>query len=155
MLVSLLAVLAAGGLLLHTRAHPLDDPANIVTLISGLLSVFVIPWLFLSRRTIHLGYIVNGMTVIIGTITMVHFSMANPPPKLDAAGILFHTTLADILLLWGKFFAGRALFLVEFYSPDAPYKPGLRTFRYPHTGWWLAHLSLMSAVYWLGHLLWR
>lgn len=156
-LITAMICLAVGGYLLHGRRHvpgP-EEWQNLVPLISGLLSVLLIPWLFLSRKTLHWGYVLNGMTVIIGTVTMAHFSIASPPDSLGLQDILFRTTLADIALLWGKFFIGRALFLFEFYQPDAVYKPGLKTFRYPHMGWWMVHLAAISLVYWAGNLIWR
>jgi hypothetical protein len=156
-LIAVMVCLALGGYLLHARRH-LPGPGewqNLVPLVSGLLSVLVIPWLFLSRKTLHWGYVLNGMTVIVGTITMAHFSLSSLPGKPDLRTVLFGTTLADIVLLWAKFFAGRALFLFEFYSPDAVYKPGIKTFRYPHMGWWLVHLVLLSLAYWAGNQLWR
>ncbi len=155
-LVGALALLAAGGLLLHTRTHPAaGDPTNLIPLIAGLPGLLLIPWLFLSRKTIHLAYVLNGMLAIVGTITMAHFSIANLPEKWNLTNIFFRTTLADILLLWGKFFVGRAIFLLEFYSPETPYNPGWKVFRYPHLGWWAVHLIALSLVYWLGNLIWR
>ena len=82
-LVLILAIffLALGGWLLHLRIHPIaKDAENYIPLVAGFISVFLIPILFIFRSTISFAYLLNGMTVIIGTITMTHFSIENHPP---------------------------------------------------------------------------
>ena len=156
LLLASLVSLALGGLLLHTRAHPvIRNPANMVPAMSGILAVIDIPALFCSRKTIAWGYVLNGFSVIIGTIMMAHFSIARWPKQATIQTILFNTTLADILLLWGKFFAGKALFDLEFFGYDATTIRKGRPFRYPNMGWWAVHFAGATIVYLLGHLLWR
>jgi tellurite resistance protein TehA-like permease len=86
-LVLILAIffLALGGWLLHLRIHPTTkDAENYIPLVAGFISVFVIPVLFIFRSTISFAYLLNGMTVIIGTITMTHFTIENPPAGMDS-----------------------------------------------------------------------
>lgn len=155
-LVMSLFLLALGGLLLHLRIHPpAKHYANIINLISGIVSVFFLPALFLPRRTVALAYIVNGFLAIIGTITMAHLSMAHFQGPVTVSGILLNTTLADIAILWGKFAVGKAIFDLEFLRSDTDLVHGGRFFRYPNMGWWWAHLFSLSAVYALGNTLWK
>jgi hypothetical protein len=155
-LLAALVTLSLGGLLLHIRIHPIaQNPANFIPLISGLLSILIIPLLFSFRKTIEYGYVLNGILVIIGTIGMAHFSIVNWPAPATAGSIIFKTTLADIVILWSKFFVGKALFDLEFFGYDPGKTKKGTTYRYPHLGWWLIHLVAISLVYLLGNILWR
>lgn len=149
--------LALGGWLLHLRIHSIaKDAENFIPAVAGLISVIIIPVLFMFRSTISFAYLLNGMTVIIGTITMAHFSFENPPKEWTMQTILFGTLLADIILLWGKFAVGQALFDMEstMQHPDAPVRSG-RFFRFPNMGFWLAHLVTLTAVYLIGKYFWK
>lgn len=151
-----LITLSIGGLLLHSRIHPVSSNySNLVPAISGILGILVVPLLFLFRRTTAYGYVLNGFLVIIGTITMAHFSFAHWPSPVTVHAVFLNTLLADILVLWGKFFIGKALFDLEFFGYDAVKEKKGKTYRYPNMGWWLVHLAAVSFVYYLGHALWR
>jgi len=155
LLIGLIA-LSAGGFLLHLRVHPVSQNlSNLVPFISGLLGVLVVPLLFSFKKTIAYGYVINGMEAIIGTVTMAHFSIAHWPAHTTLTSILMMTLLADILLLWGKFGVGLALFNLELFGYD-PVKPRKgKYFRYPNMGWWLVHLVGISVFYSIGHYFWR
>ncbi|PKN84268.1 MAG: hypothetical protein CVU51_10800 [Deltaproteobacteria bacterium HGW-Deltaproteobacteria-1] len=145
--------MALGGWLLHLRIHELGkNSSNYIPAIAGLISVFIVPVLFIFRSTISFAYLINGMTVIIGTITMVHFSLLNPPPVWTFSAVLFGTLLPDIVLLWGKFAVGKALFEMDMAlnQPDAPMRKG-RFFRFPNMGFWHAHVVTLSVVYLIGN----
>jgi len=148
-------ILSLGGWLLHLRIHPLaEDGANWIPFLSGLLSLVIVPWLFLRPATVAYGYVLNGMLVILGTITMANDSLESFRGTLTANALLFRTLFPNILILWGKFFLGQALFeLASLKSPDEPVRGG-RFWRYPNYGWWAAHLAGFSAVFALGRILW-
>lgn len=158
-LVLILAIffLALGGWLLHLRIHPLaKDAEHYIPFAAGFISVFVIPVLFIFTSTIAFAYLLNGMTVIIGTITMAHFSLENPPHVWMLQTIFFGTLLADIMLLWGKFAVGKALFDLEpvISRPDTQISSG-RFFRFPNMGFCFAHLVTLTAVYLIGIYFWK
>lgn len=155
-LVAGLFFMSLGGWLLHLRIHPpVKDADFLIPAISGTVSVFCLPLLFWFRRTAALAYTINGFLVIIGTITMAHFSIARFQGPVSAVNILMNTTLADIAILWGKFAVGKALFDLEFLRSDAdPVERG-RFFRYPHMGWWWAHLFALALVYAMGKTIWK
>ncbi len=158
-LVLILAIffLALGGWLLHLRIHPIaKDAENYIPLVAGFISVFLIPALFIFRSTIPFAYLLNGMTVIIGTITMTHFSIENHPPVCTLQTILLGTCLPDILMLWGKFAVGKALFDLDpaINRPDAEISSG-RFFRFPNMGFWFAHIVTLTAVYLIGSYFWK
>jgi hypothetical protein len=156
LLLIALVTVSLGGFLLHARIHPVSQgAANVIPAISGLLSILVIPVLFSFKKTIEYGYVVNGFLAIIGTILMAHFSLAYLPTPLTLNAIIFNTLLADILILWTKFFIGKSIFDLEFYGYDpGNVKKGI-TYRYPQLGWWLIHLGGVGLVYFLGNLFWR
>lgn len=155
-LVAALFFLSLGGFLLHLRIHsPGQIPAYFVPFISGIFSLIVLPLLFWFRRTVAYAYVINGFIVIIGTITMTHFSIANFPGPLSLAGIFLDTTLADIAVLWGKFALGKAIFDLHLLRSDADVRPPGRYFRYPNMGWWWVHLVTVTVVYALGNILWK
>jgi hypothetical protein len=114
-----------------------------------------VPTLFCFRKTIAYGYVLNGFLVIVGTITMAHFSIAHWPNPLTLQAIFMNTLLADILILWGKFFIGKSIFDLEFFGYDATREKKGKTFRYPNMGWWFVHLAAVSIVYYLSFMLWR
>ena len=147
MLVISLFLLAFGGLGLHIRIHPITKhDYGYIPLIAGIISAIGIPLLFMFRKTLHLGYLLNGFTVIIGVITMSHFSLVVTKGNL----------VPDIALLLGKFFVGRAIFCIEVFPMEGEVKnPGWRWIRYPNMGFWAVHLVVLSLVYYLGNILWR
>ncbi|MCX5632874.1 MAG: hypothetical protein NTW93_04260 [Phycisphaerae bacterium] len=156
MLLVGLVTLSIGGILRHSRIHPIKtNYSNLVPAVSCILSILVVPTLFCFRKTIAYGYVINGFLVIVGTITMAHFSIAHWPNPLTLQAIFMNTLLADILILWGKFFIGKSIFDLEFLGYDATRgKKGI-TYRYPNMGWWVVHLAAVSIVYYLGFILWR
>ena len=152
MLLCALVALAIGGFMIHRKVHPIwsEDSKvweykNLVPAISGVLAIIIVPLLFCFRKTIAYGYVLNGFTVIVGTVTMAHYSIANWPSNLTI----------DIIILWSKFFVGKALFDLEFFGYDALKEKKGKTLRYPNLGWWVVHLVTVSIVYYLGHILWR
>jgi len=155
-LIAALVALAIGGFLLHARIHPFTkNSSNFVPFISGILSIIIVPLLFSYKKTLSYGYVLNGMLAILGTVVMAHFTIVYWPKPLTITSILLQTTLADIVLLWGKFFVGKALFELESRGYDAAtVKKGI-FYRYPNYGWWLVHLVVISLIYSLGHLIWR
>lgn len=151
-----LVIISIGGLLLHTRIHPIKtDYANLIPAISGILSIIIVPLLFWFRRTIAYGYVINGFLVIIGTITMAHFSIKHWPAPATLQAILLNTTLADILVLLTKLFIGKAIFDLEFFGYDAAREKKGKTYRYPNMGWWLIHFITIAIVYYIGIRYWR
>lgn len=143
--------ISLGGWLLHLRIHsPAQNPANYFPFIIGLLNIVIVPWLFLTRRTLDLGYIINGMSVIVGIILMAHFSITRLPDPLGIKNIILNTTLADIMVLLGKFAIGKTLFDLEFTQLDQDLPVRSKFTRYPNLGWWIIHLIAIAAVYFIG-----
>lgn len=151
-----LIALSLGGFLLHVRIHPFaENHSNIVPVISCVLSIIFVPLLFSFRKTISYGYVLNGFLAIIATVTMSHFSIVHWPSPATLKGIIFTTTLPDILIVWSKFFVGKSLFDLETFGYDSDRVRIGKTYRYPNMGWWFVHLVAISIVYTLGKLLWR
>ena len=155
-LVIALFLVSLGGWLLHVRIHPPSKLAiNYIPFVAGLLGMTAVPAMFLFKRTAAYAYVLNGILVIIGTVTMTHFSLAHSPEQITFAAILSRTLLPDILVLFTNFLLGKALFELELLRSEDTLGRRGRFFRYPNTGWWLVHLFALSATYVLGHLLWK
>jgi hypothetical protein len=155
-LLASLVSLAIGGFLLHLRVHPFTEHSSkLVPFVSGVLSIVIVPLLFCFKKTGGYGYVLNGMLAILGTVTMAHFGIAHWPKPASFGAILLKTTLPDIALLWGKFLVGKALFDLDIHGYNADRQKMGITYRYPNYGWWIAHLAVISLVYFLGHELWR
>lgn len=143
-LVFALFFFSLGGGMLHYAIHPSSKYSySYVPMFAAIASVGLVPWLFLSKRTLHLAYLLNGFIVIIGSVTMGHYALAARP------------IWPDVLILWAKFLIGYALFHLEAFPVAAQLKPGVKTIRYPHFGFWVVHLLAISTVYSLGAVLWR
>jgi hypothetical protein len=156
LLVAGLAVVSLGGWLLHVRIHPVsDDPTNWIPFIAGLASIIVLPAMFLSKKSLPYAYVLNGMLVIIGTITMAHDSIPKLQEHFSIETVFIGTLFADIAILWVNFFIGKSLFELEMFKViDAAVRKG-RFFRYPNMGYWGVHVAALSVVYALGYFLWK
>lgn len=142
-LVLALFLIGAGGLALHYGIHPPAKGAyGYVPMAAGILSSALVPWLFLSRRTLNLGYLLNGFTVILGLVTMGHFALTRRP------------IWPDLAILSSKLMIGYVIYQREVFNPDSAPKLGFNTIRYPHLGFWFVHLVGFSTVYALGATLW-
>ncbi len=98
-----LSLISLGGLLLHIRIHPPTGPWNAVPFVCGLVTAFVLPFLFNQRKTVALAYAINLAAVVIGTVMMAYFSLTHwRDMPVTIGNILFKTTLADILILGAK-----------------------------------------------------
>ena len=155
MLIAGLFLISLGGWCLHIRVHPIDaDSVNYIPYISGLISVFVIPTMFFFDKLNPYAYVLTGMTVIIGTITMSDFSMSNLPHKISFSSLILSTTLPDILILWSKFIFGKILFDLNHINDLNIVHKG-KFLRYPNLGFWWVHLVAMALIYSLGKIFWK
>lgn len=153
LLILALFFVALGGWLLHLHIHPTGkDAEHFIPAVSGFISIFITPLLFISRRTTPFAYLINGMTVLIGTIAMTVSSMERLPAVWSINTILFETLFANIMVLWGKFALGKALFEMDsaIRRPEASLRKG-RFLRFPNMGFWLVHLTTLSIVYTIGY----
>ncbi|MHB8770317.1 MAG: hypothetical protein ACYC7J_04920 [Syntrophales bacterium] len=155
LLLGALVILSLAGFIVHARVHLISqNPAFLVPLIAGILSTVVVPLFFLSPRTLSYGYVLNGFLCIIGTVTMAHYAIVRWSSPTAPADILLKSMVIDILIVWGKFFVGKALFDLETFGYDANRPKAGIAYRYPNMGWWLIHLAGVSLVYSLGNRLW-
>lgn len=147
--------ISLGGFLLHYRVHPplLAKWTNDIPFFIGLFNIIVIPWLFLFNRWISLAYLLNGLSVIFGTIFMAHFSIVHLSSDISIKTIFLNTTLADIIILFVKFTLGKALFDLHFANMEKELTLRYKFIRYPNMGWWLIHFVLISIVYTIGVIL--
>jgi len=98
-----LFLISLGGLLLHLRIHwPPKEVSVWLPAIFGVLTTFVLPFMFNNAKTVAWAYLINLAAVIVGTIAMAHFSLENWQGPVTIKGLVLQTTLADILILWAK-----------------------------------------------------
>ncbi|MBN1886158.1 MAG: hypothetical protein JW876_11640 [Candidatus Krumholzibacteriota bacterium] len=147
-----LGLLSLGGLFLHLRLHPLPvdpadprNPANVLPAVFGVVSAIAVPAMLFFKRTWLAGYLINGMSVVVGTITMAHLSIAHPPPG-GAGALLLRSMIPNILILFAKLPVGQSA--LRHWRPDG-------TGRMFTTAWWLRHFAYLGAAYALGFFLWR
>jgi len=92
-----------GGALLHLRIHPpADSLFNCVPTVFAALNVLVLPFLFDHSRTVAWAYLLNAVTVVVGTATMAYFSITHWKGPVTLTGVLMQSTLADIVILTAK-----------------------------------------------------
>ncbi|MBI4825855.1 MAG: hypothetical protein HY807_05475 [Nitrospirae bacterium] len=122
-LLTALFLLAVSGLLLHLRIHYFMVPDKLnpgvthfditrfFSFIFPLIDVIAVTALYLSRKTVVYGFLLNGMIVIYGTVFMAHFSIADLVARsAPLQDWIFKSTLPDIGIAWGDFFIGKTLY---------------------------------------------
>ena len=98
-----LFLISLGGLLLHLRIHwPPKEISVWLPAIFGVVTTFVLPFMFNNAKTVAWAYLINLAAVIVGTIAMANFSLENWQGPVTIKGLVLQTTLADILVLWAK-----------------------------------------------------
>lgn len=118
-----LFLLALSGLMLHYRIHNFMVPDKLnpgvfifnktrfLSFIFPLSDVLLVTLLFMSRKTIVYGYLLNGLIVIYGTVLMTHYSIAELTTKsVPLQDWLLKSTIPDIGIAWVDFFIGKALY---------------------------------------------
>ncbi len=101
-----------GGFLLHYRVHPPSkDAFNLIGVLFPLFNTLILPFMFLNRRTMTWAYLINATSVVVGVSVMTWFSVANWNEPISFYTILFHSTLADSLILMGKLPLAHAILL--------------------------------------------
>jgi len=95
--------ISLGGALLHLRIHPPTDSLfDCVPTAFAVLNVLVLPFLFNYRETVAWAYLLNAVTVVVGTVTMAYYSITHWQGPVTPLGILLRTTLPDITILAAK-----------------------------------------------------
>ena len=95
--------MTCGGLLLHARIHPVSkDAFNWFAHGFLLFNTFILPWMFLFRRTMPWAYIINATSVVVGVVTMTWFSITHWSDPVSIQTILLKSTLADSLIVLAK-----------------------------------------------------
>ena len=127
-----LLLLALGSLAVHVKVHPsyiTDETSGsrffvFPYFLSNLLSavdVFLVTFLFSRKSTAAWGYMLNGLLVIYGTVLMVHFGWAQlAGTEAGLTDYILFPTLHNVLLAWGDFFLGAALYRMWFMEPPKP-----------------------------------
>jgi hypothetical protein len=137
-----------GGWLLHLKIHApsfiADEPQNptfLIPFILGLLNIIFVPIAFVYKKSSILAYLVNGFSVVVGALTMAHFSITNLPNPLTPGSILIRTTLPYIFISLPKLFMGQAIL-------EPHYPAGLGRMFTPY--WWMRHFAYFMVIYSIG-----
>jgi hypothetical protein len=98
-----LSLISLGGWLLHLRIHsPANAVFNWVPAVIGVVTTFVLPFMFNRASTARWAFLITVIAIIGGTIAMVDYSLDNPPKTITFVTIILQTTLADIIILFAK-----------------------------------------------------
>jgi hypothetical protein len=98
-----LVFMSLGGFILHFRAHPPKAGTfNWIPTGITLFNVLVLPFLFNRRNTAPLAYMINWITILIGSVAMAYYSVATWKSPLTIYHVIFHSTLADIVILFAR-----------------------------------------------------
>lgn len=118
-----LALISAGGLLLHLRIHPPGREAfNWVAALWGVVCVVAVPWMLSRPRSAPWGWALNLLSVVVGTVAMAWYSVVHWKTPLTPWSILLNSTLGDILILWAKVPLAQAA-LAHHLAAAAPARP--------------------------------
>lgn len=114
---------ALGGFLFHVRIHPFLVPDKehpgqllfrgpfVAASLLPLLDLIVVTALLARRSTAPLGYLLNGLIVVYGSVLMGHYTLATLAPKGPTlADWLLKSTFPDIAIAAGDFLIGKALY---------------------------------------------
>ncbi|MCS7199287.1 MAG: hypothetical protein N2327_02255 [Caldimicrobium sp.] len=125
-LLLMLFLMSINGLILHYRAHPflVPDETNpqivyfkfpfFLAFVLSLLDVMVVTMLFLFRKTIIYGYLLNGLLVIYGIAMMTHFSyfkITSLQLPFDFNNLFVFSTFPNSLTSLVDFFIGYLLYI--------------------------------------------
>lgn len=111
-------LISLGGLLLHLRLHPpikLDpfevSALNLLPAILGIISVFVLPFMFSYRKTYLWAVMLNLLIVSAGTVSMIYFSATHWKASMPITipNLILQTTLADIVILFARVPLGHSI----------------------------------------------
>jgi uncharacterized membrane protein len=95
--------ISLGGLLLHIRIHPpLEEAFHWVPVGFGVVTAFVLPFLFNSEKTVAWAYLINMAAAIVGTVAMTYVAVGEWQGPITLKAVLFESTLPDIIVLWAK-----------------------------------------------------
>lgn len=117
--------LSLGGLLLHARIHPLGESLfHWWALGAGLVNCLLLPLLFLHPRGVGLAHLLNGLTVLLGSVGMAWFSLHTATGAFSLEALFLTSTFPDIVILLAKLPLSRMI--LESMRPDGPAPEGGR-----------------------------
>ena len=113
-LVVVHALLSLAGLVVHLNLHPpLGSLYFWWAAPMDILSLTLLPILFLRPATVGWGCLVNAFTVLVGTIGMGYFAWLNPPEPFTWLHLLTRSSLPAILVLLVKLPLAGAIFRIS------------------------------------------
>ncbi|MCL5036331.1 MAG: hypothetical protein M1269_04345 [Chloroflexi bacterium] len=156
-LIFTLFLISLGGLTIHLLVHPPVVKGNIewvrmIPSLADLVTMFLITLLFLKKETAPWAELLTGLTVIFGILLMSRYSLSQWHPDMPISVALLNSTLANSIILFGKFMVGKTIF--ESYYPERVPNNWKwpTTIRFLYNGWWVIHFVLISLVYSIGFI---
>jgi hypothetical protein len=143
-------LLSAGGFLLHLQNHPVSihgasaDRANLIPFILGLAGMTAVPFLLSRERTWLTGYLINGLSVVAGTVLMGYLMISSWHGLPGPGTVILDGMLSSIVLLFPKLIIGQKIFY--HYRPQ-----GAGRMFTPF--WWTRHFVYVSLVFAAGKII--
>jgi hypothetical protein len=147
--IAALILLSLGGLLLHAGIHPVPSPgspgnhANLIPFVLGIAGVLIVPLLLSRKRTWLAGYLINGFSVVLGTVLMAYYGASGWSGIPGLSTLLLDSMLASILLMMPKLMIGQRI--LRHYRPQG-------TGRMFTPLWWTRHFIYASLLFAAGRL---
>ncbi len=144
-----LVLLSLGGFLFHFQIHPIplpgapSDADNFIPFALGLAGIFISPVLLSRRGTWLAGYLVNGFSVVVGTVLMGSLMVSGWKGAPSPGDLLSDGMLPTILLAFPKLMIGQRIL--------HHYRPG-GTGRMFTPMWWARHFIYASLLFAAGRL---
>ncbi|MFP4380488.1 MAG: hypothetical protein ACLFUS_08295 [Candidatus Sumerlaeia bacterium] len=113
--------LSLGGFLIHFRIHTNPPDKGFqgtfywIPVLFAIINVIFLPIFFSFRKTVPLAYLINVITVIIGIVLMLHFSIIDWTHPVNWYTVLFYSTIADCVILLARLAPGH--YILRWYFP--------------------------------------
>ena len=101
--ITALFFISLGGLLLHLKIHPpLQEAEYWTPAVFGIVTTFVLPFMFYYRKSAMWAYLVTWLAVVVGTVAMIAFSAEHWEGEVTLRRLILDSTFPDIMILFAK-----------------------------------------------------
>lgn len=97
------ASISLGGVLIHGKLHPPADSLYFLWAAPvSMVSLTIIPLLYVRPSTVAWGFLMNAATILIGTVGMSYHFVITTERTLTLYNVFMHSALPGIFIVWIK-----------------------------------------------------